>query len=286
MATTQKTLATAAVMLALSCPAAMAEITRAFRDCANCALMVPVRPAPFEMGSPKNEPGHSDAESPLHRVVISHAFAISKFDITLAEFAKFADETGFDPNDPKCDWRAPKVRGALMNQTSDDPVVCVNWADAQAYVTWLRRKTGKEYRLPSEAEWEFAARAASAAARPWGGRLTRDNANYGSDACCGPFAAGGDKWLYTSPVGSFPPNAFGLYDMIGNVWQWVEDCGHDNYAGVPIDGSAWITGDCSTHIVRGGAWFQGPESARSASRASDKADFRIGDIGFRIARTL
>ena len=238
------------------------------------------------MGSPNDEAGHNDAESPLHRVVISHAFAISQSDITRAEFARFADATGFDPHDSKCDWRAPKVRGALMNQTSDDPVVCVNWAGAQAYLTWLRRKTGKEYRLPSEAEWEFAARAGSAAARPWGGQLTRDNANYGSDACCGPFAADGDKWLYTSPVGSFPPNAFGLYDMIGNVWQWVEDCGHDNYAGAPTDGSAWVTGDCSTHIVRGGAWFQGPESARSASRASDMADFRIGDIGFPIARTL
>jgi formylglycine-generating enzyme required for sulfatase activity len=165
-------------------------------------------------------------------------------------------------------------------------VVCVSWTDARAYAAWLARTTGKPYRLPSEAEWEYAARAGSSAARPWGVDLTREHANYGSEACCAPATGGADRWRFTSPVGSFPPNRFGLADMIGNVWQWVEDCGHEGYVGAPADGAAWTSGDCRTHMARGGAWFQGPDSARSAARAADAADFRIADIGFRVARDL
>jgi serine/threonine-protein kinase PpkA len=162
----------------------------------------------------------------------------------------------------------------------------VSWGDAQAYAAWLSRRTGKPYRLPSEAEWEYAARAGSTTARPWGPELTRDRANYGAEACCAPAAVGADKWRFTSPVGAFPANRFGLYDMIGNVWQWVEDCGHDRYDGAPADGSAWVLGDCRTRMVRGGAWFQAPDSERSAARAADDAGFRIADIGFRVARSL
>jgi formylglycine-generating enzyme required for sulfatase activity len=255
------------------------------RDCAGCTTMIAVPAGRFVMGSPGTEPGHSDAESPVHEVAVM-AFEIGANDVTRAEFAAFVAATGYDTRDAKCDWRAPKSHAVAMNQTDRDPVVCVNWNDAQAYVAWLSKKSGRTYRLPSEAEWEYAARAGSRTARPWGAVLTRDNANYGTDPCCGAFAQGADKWLYTSPVGSFPPNRFGLSDMIGNVWQWVEDCGHDDYAGAPADGTVWAGGDCSTHIVRGGAWFQGPESARSAARAADKTDFRIGDIGFRVARSL
>jgi len=266
------------------CNAAPAATT--FRDCAECAVMVVIPPGHSLMGSPPSEAGRTDAESPQHAVELAHPFAVSAFDVTRAEFSRFAAVTGYDTHDKKCDWRAPRAGRNPMNQTDRDPVVCVNWNDAQAYVGWLRKRTGKLYRLPTEAEWEFAARAGSIAARPWGEILTRDRANYGADSCCGPFAEGSDKWLYTSPVGSFPPNAFGLYDMIGNVWQWVEDCGHDNYNGAPADGSAWLSDDCATRIVRGGAWFQGPQSARSASRAADNADFRVSDIGFRVARSL
>jgi formylglycine-generating enzyme required for sulfatase activity len=256
------------------------------KDCADCSVMVRIPAGRFTMGSPADEPGRQTAEGPQHRVTIARAFAIARFDVTRAQFAAFAQASGYDSHDAECDWRNPKSRGQPLNQGPDEPVVCVNWADAQAYVAWLRGVTGKSYRLPTEAEWEYAARAGSAAARPWGPALTRGRANYGADPCCGPVAEGADRWVYTSPVGSFPSNRFGLADMIGDVWQWVEDCGSPDYRGAPVDGSAWTSGDCKTRVARGGAWFQGPESARSAARAADPAEFRIGDIGFRVALSL
>jgi formylglycine-generating enzyme required for sulfatase activity len=237
------------------------------------------------MGARQNEAGHTAAEVPAHPVSIRAPFAMGKFDITRAQFAVFADATHFAPAG-KCDWRMPRAHGQPMNQSESDPVVCVSWNDAQAYVEWLGRKTGHAYRLPSEAEWEYAARAGSTTARPWGEGITHENANYGAAQCCAGFIEGKDRWLYTSPVGAFPANAFGLNDMMGDVWQWVRDCSHDDYTGAPADGSVWAGGDCSEHIVRGGAWFQAPDSVRSAARAGDRSDFRIGDIGFRVARSL
>jgi formylglycine-generating enzyme required for sulfatase activity len=256
-----------------------------FRDCPDCPDMARIPAGHFTMGTRANEAGGTPAELPAHLVAIPAPFAISKFDVTRAQFAKFANATGYKPNE-KCDWRSPRTHGQPMNQSDADPVVCVSWEDASAYAGWLARMTGKPYRLPSEAEWEYAARAGSSTARPWGDRIRRENANYGADKCCAAWAEGRDRWLYTSPAGAFPPNAFGLYDVLGNVWQWVQDCGHPDYAGAPVDGSAWMIGDCSQHVVRGGAWFQPPDFERSAVRASDRADFRIGDIGFRVARSL
>jgi formylglycine-generating enzyme required for sulfatase activity len=258
----------------------------AFRDCGHCPTMMIIEPGNFVMGSPSGEAGRQDSEGPQHLVTLSRPFAIGRFDVTRAQFAMFVRETGYHTLDEKCDWGAPKSKGLSLNQTPDDPVVCVNWDDAHAFLAWLTRKTGKPYRLPSEAEWEYAARSGSTTARPWGEQLTRGDANYGGDPCCGAYASGPDKWLYTSPVGSFPANRFGLYDMIGNVWQWTEDCGNDTYAGAPNDASAWTTGDCSTRIIRGGAWFQGPESARSATRAADGKNLRRTDIGFRVALSI
>ena len=238
------------------------------------------------MGSPDRETGHQPAEGPQHSVRIEHPFAIGVYDVTRRQFAMFARETGYG-SAALCDWRAPKVRGTPINQSDSDPAVCVSWSDAQAFTSWLSHKTGHRYRLPSEAEWEYAARAGASEARPWPLIKARNFANYGSDQCCAAFAAGRDRWLYTSPVGSFSANGFGLYDMLGNVWQRTQDCGHENYAGAPRDGSAWIEGgDCSTRIVRGGAWFSPLGELRSAVRAADPADFRKNDIGFRVAREL
>jgi len=262
-----------------------AQASREFRDCPNCPQMVVVPAGHFTMGAQPKEPGGIPAELPAHPVTVGAAFAIGKFDITRAQFAAFAEATRYKP-DSKCDWRTPRVHGKPMNQTDADPVVCVSWRDATAYAAWLTRKTGKAYRLPSEAEWEYAARAGSTSLRPWGDSITHGDANYGTDGCCSGFAAGMDRWLYTSPVGSFPANGFRLYDMLGNVWQWVQDCGHADYSGAPTNSSAWMTGTCETHVVRGGAWFQAPDSVRSASRATDGADFRVGDIGFRVVRPL
>ena len=238
------------------------------------------------MGSPDTEAGHQDAEGPQHEVTIAHPFSIGVYDVTRGQFAVFARASAY-PADPKCDWRSPKAHGQPMPQTDNDPVVCVSWGDAEAYARWLSSKTGHSYRLPSESEWEYAARARSPAPRPWGNSSAREFANYGSDECCAPFAVGSDRWLYTSPVGSFRPNAFGLYDMLGNVWQRTQDCGHANYSGAPPDGSAWLRGgDCTTRVVRGGAWFSSLDQLRSAMRAADPADFRKNDIGFRVVRSL
>jgi len=275
-----------ALAAGLLCLAAASPAVRTFRDCPDCPVMVRIPAGRFTMGSPADEPGRQPAEGPAHEVALARPFAMARFDVTRAQFAAFAKATGYEAREARCDWRNPTSRGRPLDQGPDHPVVCVNWADAQAYAAWLRALTGKPYRLPSEAEWEYAARAGSTAARPWGVALTRDRANYGADPCCGPVAEGADKWLYTSPVGAFPANRFGLNDMIGDVWQWVEDCGSEDYRSAPADGSAWTGGDCSARVARGGAWFQGPESARSAARAADPADFRIADIGFRVARSL
>lgn len=258
---------------------------RTFRDCADCPLMRLLPAGRFLMGSPQEEVGHEPSEGPRHEVTIGRPFAIGIYDVTRAQFAVFARDTGFRA-DSKCDWRSPKLRGQPIRQGDNDPVVCVSWSDAQAYMTWLSSRTGHSYRLPSEAEWEYAARAGSRTPRPWSGTDARAFANYGSDQCCAAFSAGHDQWLYTSPVGSFPANAFGLYDMLGDVWQRTEDCGHDNYSGAPRDGSAWVTGgDCSKRVVRGGGWFVSVDQLRSAVRASDPATFRINDIGFRVVRS-
>jgi len=239
----------------------------------------------FIMGSPDTEPGHQAAEGPQHAVTIAHPFAIGVYDVTRAQFAIFAHETGYSA-DPKCDWRSPKARGQPIGQTDNDPVVCVSWGDAEAYAKWLSSRTGRSYRLPSEAEWEYAARAGSSTPRPWGNANARDFANYGAEQCCAPFATGRDRWLYTSPVGSFRSNAFGLYDMLGNVWQRSSDCGHADYSGAPRDGAAWVAGgDCTTRVVRGGAWFGSFDELRSAVRAADPAEFRKNDIGFRVVRS-
>jgi formylglycine-generating enzyme required for sulfatase activity len=156
----------------------------------------------------------------------------------------------------------------------------VSWDDAQAYVAWLSRMTGKEYRLLTEAEWEYAARASSTTAYFWGDEIGKENAN-----CVGC----GSQWdsQGTAPVGSFNPNAFGLYDMAGNVWQWVQDCYHENYDGAPMDGAPWIEGGyCKQRMVRGGSWVVDPVDLRSANRLWLTTVLRGNGVGFRVARTL
>lgn len=250
--------------------------TTTFRDCADCPDMVIVPAGSFVMGSPADEPGRDAGEGPQHRVTIARRFALGTTAVTREQYARFAD--GRAVTNQKCDWRNPKSHDEPFKQRPDEPVVCVSWADATAYAAWLSAKTHQKYRLPTEAEWEFAARAGSTSARPWGPEISHENANYGADVCCGPATGGRDVWRFTSPVGSFPPNKFGLFDMIGNVWQWTQDCARD-YAGGVAD-------DCTKHMVRGGGWFHGPDSARSAARAADQSELMVTDIGFRVAREL
>jgi formylglycine-generating enzyme required for sulfatase activity len=246
-----------------------------FRECAkDCPDMIVVPAGEFMMGSPTTERGRYDNEDDgsgrQHKVTIAMPFAVSKFDVTFN------------------DWDACVSVGACPKKGRGNdlswgrgrrPVVYVGWDDAQAYVAWFSTMTGKTYRLLTEAEWEYAARAGSVTAYFWGDRIGQGNAN--CNGC-------GSQWdnLQTSPVGSFKPNAFGLYDMAGNVWQWVEDCYQENYTGAPTDGSAWTRGECNYRVVRGGSWYNYPLNLRAASRVNSASGIRLDDLGFRIARTL
>jgi formylglycine-generating enzyme required for sulfatase activity len=242
-----------------------------FRECANakdCPEMVVVPAGEFMMGSPKKEAGHNPLE-PQHRVVFSKLFAVSKFVVTFDQWDACVAAGG-------CTWKAPDSgmgRGIK-------PVINVSWDDARQYVAWFSRMTGKTYRLLTEAEFEYAARAGTQSAYSWGDEIGNGNAN-----CVGC----GSKWdnSETSPVGSFKPNAFGLYDMHGNVWEWTEDCVHDNYDGAPQDGSAWTAdGNCRLRVVRGGSWGFSPQILRSAIRLGRTTDSRDNYLGFRVGRTL
>jgi formylglycine-generating enzyme required for sulfatase activity len=239
-----------------------------FRECAkDCPEMIVLPAGEFTMGSPATEQGRLDDEGPQHTVTFATNFAISKFDVT------------FD------DWEACVAVGACP-QVDDlgmgrgtKPAIYVSWDLAQQYVGWFSRMTGKPYRLLAEAEWQYAARAGTTTTYYWGETIGAGNAN--CDGCGSPW----DK-RQTSPVGSFKANAFGLYDMAGNVWQWVEDCYHRDYNGAPTDGSAWTSGDCDRRIVIGGSWAVKPENLRSASRSWEFVGLRYDGVGFRVARTL
>ena len=242
-----------------------------FREClVDCPAMVVVSAGEFTMGSPSNEKGRYDNEGPQHKVTIARPFAVSKYAVT------------FDA------WDAcVKVGGCPKEGRASDagwgrgrrPVIYVSWDDAKAYVAWLSKMSGKPYRLLTEAEWEYAARAGTTTAYYWGDEIGKNNAN--CNGC-------GSQWdgRHTAPVGSFAPNAFGLYDMAGNVWQWVEDCYHESYNGAPADGSAWQAGDCKSSVVRGGSWDEDPQLLRSAGRNRGSSSLRDDDLGFRVGRTL
>jgi len=281
-----------------------------FRDCADCPIMVNLPPGTFTMGAPPSEttrervPNEFAArERPQHSVTIAANFALGQYAVTRGEFAVFVSETGYEPGG-RClstttdgqvvvgSWRNPGFA-----QTDTHPVVCVTFWDAQRYVRWLSLKTGKSYRLPTEAEWEYAARAGTTTARFWGDRgdLACDFANVADLTAAEELNFETDEqhvfqcrdhYVYTAPVGSFRPNAFGLSDMLGNVWQWVEDCFHESYDDAPSDGSAWTSGDCKDRILRGASWFVYPRLVRSAVRVRFNPDSRANKIGFRVAATL
>ena len=245
-----------------------------FRDCSDCPEMVVIPSGTFRMGDIAG--GDIDDERPIHNVTIPNNFAVGRYEVTFAEWdACFADGGcgGYRPDDEG--WG----RGSM-------PAINVSWNDAQAYINWLSGKTGHTYRLLSEAEWEYAARAGTPTINPWGNTASHDQMNYGADECCSGFAQGKDQWVNTSPVGSFDPNDFGLYDMIGNVWEWTQDCWNDSYTGAPSNGTAWADGDCNRRILRGGSWFGFPEVSRSADRNRYTVGRRDFSYGFRVARTL
>jgi formylglycine-generating enzyme required for sulfatase activity len=235
----------------------------------DCPEMVVVPAGEFMMGSPKEEAGHQKSEEPQHSVVFAKPFAVSKFVVTFDQWDACVAVGG-------CIWNAPD--GGMGRGIK--PVINVNWDDARQYAAWFSRMTGKTYRLLTEAEFEYAARASTQTARFWGDEIGQGNAN--CDGC-------GSKWdnRETSPAGSFKPNAFGLYDMLGNVFEWTEDCFHGDYNGAPQDGSAWLAdGDCVSRIVRGGSWNFVPQVLRAAIRGKYFPCDRYVFSGFRVGRTL
>jgi formylglycine-generating enzyme required for sulfatase activity len=243
---------------------------QSFKECAkDCPEMIVIPAGTLMMGSPDTEPGRQSNESPQHKVTFPKPFAVSKFDVTYEEWDACA-ANGDCPRNSDNTWG----RGRR-------PAILVSWDDAKLYVEWLSRVTGKTYRLLSEAEWEYAARAGTRTAYYWGDEIGTGNAH------CGGCGGSQEDALRTVPVGSYKPNQFGLYDMAGNVRQWVEDCVHTSYEGAPADGSAWMkNGDCGSHVVRGGSWRTDPRILRAANRNSFSTDVRIANLGVRVARSL
>jgi formylglycine-generating enzyme required for sulfatase activity len=275
----------------------------AFRECADCPEMVVVPAGSFTMGSPGTEKDRNQDESPQHVVTISRPFAVGKLHVTVDQFAEFVRETGYEANSKCQTWSSGTAswRNTGFTQEGSHPVVCLSWDDANGYARWLANKTGKPYRLLSEAEWEYAARGQTSPGsypRFWFGDDEKDLCRYGnsadqkiqesSDAAkrkSWTLAPCNDGYAFTSPAGHYESNPFGLYDMGGNAWQWMADCYHDSYSGAPVDGSAWTNGTCSSgHVVRGGSWFGGPRSRRPAIRFGFTSGYFY--TGARLARTL
>jgi formylglycine-generating enzyme required for sulfatase activity len=261
-----------------------------FKECENCPEMVVIPAGSFVMGSFKDEPERDSSEGPTRWVPVRKSFAVGKFAATFSEWdACVADGGcgGYSPSDKN--WG----RG-------DRPVINVSWDDAKAYVKWLSQKTGKAYRLLSEAEREYVTRADNATPFWWGFRMWGDPyaistewANYDGDytypRTSWRWWRKGENRNRTVSVKSFSPNPWGLYQVHGNVWEWVEDCWNDDYKDYddkPRDGSPWITGDCTRHVLRGGSWFTFPRYLRSAARIGPYAVIRHDDNGFRVARSL
>ena len=226
--------------------------------------MVVIPAGRFRMGCLSNDDDCFDREKPVHEVTIDAPFALSVYEVTFEDYDRFTY-----PN---------KVAGEGWGR-GRRPVINVSWNDAQDYVQWLSSETGAEYRLPSEAEWEYAARAGTTTQYSWGNEIGVNRANCLLDLC-------GDQWEYTAPAGSFRSNAFGLYDMHGNVREWVADCWHGGYAGAPTEGSAWLQGDCFGRVLRDGSWDGVPVFLRAAYRVRYSTVNRFNDSGFRVARTL
>jgi formylglycine-generating enzyme required for sulfatase activity len=282
-----------------------------FKECETCPEMVVVPAGSFMMGSPITD-SHTWVDSrqtPQRLVTLAKSFAVAKFEVTLGQFSAFIAETGYNAGSTCFTVEAGMVeerfnrsfRNPGFSQTGSHPATCLSWNDAKAYVAWLSRKTGKTYRMLTDAEWEYAARA---------GTTTRFYFGSGERALCGyaniadqttlrtPFlgieqrsAPCDDGYAYTAPVGSFRANAFGLFDMLGNVGEWTEDCVHGNLRDAPVDGSAWVTGDCRLRSLRGGSWLSllsmsDTEMMSMASRGYRRPEERHIDTGLRVARTL
>ncbi len=277
-----------------------------FRGCDDCPEMIVVPAGGFVMGTPgaAAATGAARAEADAVVVRIPRPFAIGRYEVTRAQYGKFIAGSGHEPQ-PGCrtwdpalarfsddtgrGWRNPATPAVTAD---DQPVTCVSFADAQAYVQWLARETGSRYRLPSEAEWEYAARAGTATLRFWGddaagGCQYTNTYDLTADSryrLGWPHAGCRDGFADVAPAGQFRANGFGLHDAIGNVREWVQDCASGSYAGRPADARAWEwLGGCRERVLRGGSWLSPPGAARSAFRDSAPVEERADDAGFRVA---
>jgi formylglycine-generating enzyme required for sulfatase activity len=303
--------ATASVLwLAVASAGLAAEPPRAagsvFRSCDDCPEMIVVPAGTLVLGTPgaARTPGAAQAEADAVVVRIPRALAIGRFEVTRAQYAKFIADSGYEPHpgcrswdpalsrfsdDGRRGWQNPATPALPLD---DHPVSCVSFQDAQAYVQWLARKTGVRYRLPSEAEWEYATRAGSSTLRPWGDDAAAGCARANTYDLTAQAqyrlgwapAACRDGFADLAPIGQFEANAFGLHDVIGNVREWVQDCATGSYVGRPVDARAWEwLGGCRERVLRGGGWDTPPSRARSASRDSAPAELHADDTGFRVA---
>jgi formylglycine-generating enzyme required for sulfatase activity len=269
------------------------------RDCPTCPAVTIVPAGRFKQGSNRTDGTSAAFERPPHWVLLGRPFAISTNDVTVDEFRPFIAATGRDMRGcdtyedrwrirPDASWENPG-----FVQTGSHPVTCVSWEDAKAYAAWLSKATGHRYRLPSAAEWEYAARAGAEAVRPWNpdGSGACASANVADQHAARRYPGWAvfpcdDGYVYTAPVGSFKANAFGLNDMLGNVFQWTDDCWHADYTGVPTDGSSRTYGDCSERELRGGSWFTTPEFVRASYRNHFGLNYRASSVGIRLVRDI
>lgn len=300
--------------LVLGASAEAQGTSRILRDCADCPEMILLPAGTFTMGVPRGEEEREGVpedlrgrSEPQRRVTIAAGLAFARNAVTRGEYAAFVAATNHPTTEgcwafvntgvsyeyeerPGLTWRAPG-----FPQDDEHPVVCVSWEDANAYAAWVSARAGRTYRLPSEAEWEFAARAGTTTSRYWGEAqvaacefgnvadlalamaLNLDRRPQFTFRC-------NDRFVYTAPVGRFRPNAFGLNDMLGNVWQWTADCLNPNLDGQPGDGAARMTGDCTSRVMRGGSWSHLPWYVRSGNRARGQAADRYTFGGFRLVR--
>ncbi len=304
----------ASVLLCLTIAPVFAQAPgETFADCKDCPEMVVIPAGSFEMGTPLGayEVHEESGEGPPIQVTIRKPFALAKTETTIGQFQAFVAATGYEVEpgctawdegwtaDAAASWRRP---GQPRRPAANHPVSCVSFADVQAYLAWLNATTGQPYRLPSESEWEFAARAGTTWPRPWGANnsfegvsisLTCEHANvYDVDSqkeftLPWPYARCRDGFADVAPVASFQANAYGVHDMIGNLWEFAADCFTASYWGRPPDERAWVwEGGCERRVIRGGAWISRPANARPARREDAPVDARGNDLGFRVARDL